>query len=156
MPNNDDAELLTLAPQLEQLANAWLAQMAADRSYDAAHDARVEKLTGIPAADAPPYNKDTPYWTIHEAVAYDQPRLHIDETWTAIHARLFPLCENILRRRATTLPGLAVQATAVSLAAAELWDPSPHDNAHERSFIEAVCDFVGVVPVPLRPQTPRP
>jgi hypothetical protein len=151
MPN-DDAYLLALGRQLEPIIQQWLAQMALDRTERAIHDTKVEQLTGISAHEAPPYSKDAAYWTIHETVPHDQPDLQIDETWTNIHAHLFPLCENILSRRAHTLEGLRVQTIAVSLAAAELWDRGHnHDGPpHERMFIEAASTFLGVVPVPLR------
>ena len=41
-----------------------------------------------------------------------------------------------------------MQTRAVTLAAAELWDEDRDDNAHERLFIEAVCAFVGITPLP--------
>jgi hypothetical protein len=149
---NDDTELLALGTRLDKIADEWLAQMAADRSDDAAHDAKVEALTGVPASNAPPFDADHPYWSIRGATPFDQPAQQIDNTWNDIHARLFPLCERILAMRAHTLAGLRVQATAISLAAANLWDNGPHDNDdsphHERMFIECVHAFLGITPIP--------
>ena len=53
---NDDAELLALGARLQKIADEWIAQMARDRTEDAAHNAKVELLTGIAAHEAPPYN----------------------------------------------------------------------------------------------------
>jgi hypothetical protein len=126
--------------------------MAADLTLNAAHDAKVEALTGIPADDAP-HDKDSPYWTIREATPLNHPDPEL-EKWTEIHNRLFPLCEKILSMRAHTLEGLAVQTNAIGLAAAELWDPGMNQDDdkpnHERMFVEAVCAFLGITPVPLR------
>jgi hypothetical protein len=44
------------------------------------------------------------------------------ELWKSISDRLYSLAEDILSRTATTKEGLAVQARAISAAAAELWD----------------------------------
>jgi hypothetical protein len=98
--SNDDAHLLTHGTRLEKIADEWLAQMRADRTADAAHESKVEQLTGIPACDAPPYSENDPYWIIREAVPHDHPGQQIDKAWMDIHARLFPLAENILCRRA--------------------------------------------------------
>jgi hypothetical protein len=37
---------------------------------------------------------------------------------------------------------------AITLAAAELWDDEFDGDDHERAFIEAVCAFVGITPLP--------
>jgi hypothetical protein len=151
---NDDTELLTLGARLEQIADEWRAQMHADYTEDAARDIKVKRLTGIAAGEAPPYDKNSSYWAIRSATPYDQPAQQVDNAWNDIHGRLFPLAERILAMRAHTLEGLRVQANAVSLAAAELWDNGRHDNDdsphHERMFIEAVCAFLGTTPIPKR------
>jgi hypothetical protein len=149
MPTND-SELLALGSELDRISNEWLAQMARDRSDDAAHNTKVRTLTGINTDDLPrPYDRDDPQWLVYDAVPRAKPK-----PWDDIHSRLFPLCEHILSQRAHTLAGLAVQANAVSLAAAELWDPGCHHDddppQHERMFIQAVCDFLGIIPVPAR------
>jgi hypothetical protein len=61
-----------------------------------------------------------------------------------------PLVEDILERKASTVQGLAIQATAVTLANSELWDDACEGDDHLRCFIENACSFLGVVPVPLR------
>jgi hypothetical protein len=151
MPN-DDTHLLTLGTRLDKIADEWLAKMAADNTLNAAHDAKVEAFTGIPASDAPPYDETHPYWAIRKATRLNHPDPELEE-WTDFHKRLFPLVEKILAQRAHSLAELRVQATAVSLAAAELWDvgrPDEDEPHHEKMFVEAVCSFLNVVPVPLR------
>jgi hypothetical protein len=74
-----------------------------------------------------------------------------DATWATtddLNDRLFPLAEDILSQRAHTRAGLTVQAKAVSLVAAELWENPDYHNPHERMFIEAVCSFLGITPIP--------
>jgi hypothetical protein len=151
MPN-DDTQLLALGAQLQKITDEWLAKMAADNTINAAHDAKVEALTGIPTHDAPPYDENKPYWTIRSATPFNLPDPEL-EKWTDIHKHLFPLCERILAMRAHTLEGLRDQATAITLSAAELWDPGFHDDSHERMFIECVCQFLGITPVRLRNKT---
>jgi hypothetical protein len=74
-----------------------------------------------------------------------------DATWATtdnLNTRMFELCEDILAQRAHTRAGLTVQAKAVSLVAAELWDNPAEHNPHERMFIEAVHAFLGITPIP--------
>jgi hypothetical protein len=56
--------------------------------------------------------------------------------------RLCDLTSDILARKAHSVDGLAVQTRAITLAAADLWELD--DESHERTFIEAVCRFVGL------------
>jgi hypothetical protein len=51
--------------------------------------------------------------------------------------------------RATTIAGLAVQAKAASLVFSDLQEIEEEWNDHHRQFIELVCAFTGVTPVPL-------
>jgi len=58
---------------------------------------------------------------------------------------------------------LGVQAKAITLVAAERWNGGFEDDnpKHEQAFIEPVCAFVGITPVPLlvdgaQPRLPRP
>jgi hypothetical protein len=51
----------------------------------------------------------------------------------------------MLSRKAQTIAGLAVQTRAITMAAGDLWNADLEPNeAYERTFIEAVCAFVGV------------
>jgi hypothetical protein len=58
------------------------------------------------------------------------------------------LTKEIISRKAETVAGLAVQARAMTVYYAELWDVDD-DNHDHRNFIEAVCAFVGITPEPL-------
>jgi len=60
---------------------------------------------------------------------------------------MYPVIDDILARRAKTVAGLAVQARAITLSEPEMWDDA--DGYKIKGFIEAVCAFVGVTPVPL-------
>jgi hypothetical protein len=76
-------------------------------------------------------------------------RRHRRGEWDDIHGHMWPTIDAIIGHRAQTLAGFAVQARAVSLSYAELWDDEPEEGENHRQFIEAACTFAGVVPVPL-------
>jgi hypothetical protein len=72
-----------------------------------------------------------------------------DATWAItdnLNDRMFELCEDILAQRAHTRAGLTVQAKAISLVAADLWDAEV--ESHELKFIKAVCSFLNITPIP--------
>ena len=131
-PDHPDAELLRLGTLLEQVDRDWAAQYAIDRKESAIFEARVEQATGIAFADAPEVtdeNMNSGYYAERHRIChetFDGPE-HSDENnpWTSIHDRLYALVDAILPRKAVTTAGLAVQARAVVLAAAELWLGAP-------------------------------
>jgi hypothetical protein len=69
-----------------------------------------------------------------------------DAAWDGINNDLYPLVDDILAKPAKTLPGLAVQARAISAAAEDLW-AGYSGNTHEFEFICRVCQFLGVIPL---------
>jgi hypothetical protein len=79
-----------------------------------------------------------------------------DACGAAFCKRLLGLTDDILGRRAHSVAGLAVQTRAIIMAAPDLWDCE--NERHERTFIEAVCAFVGVAipPTPDAPPLPDP
>lgn len=115
-----DAELLELGVQLRSIEDEYTAQQAID---DASPEFAV-----VRGADG--------QWETDE------------EPWDDIHDRLFPLCEEILSKRAHTIQGLAVQVRAVFLAARDTWEPVfiSDTGQYERMFIEAVGAFAGIAP----------
>jgi len=170
-PNHPDAELLRLGAQFEPIIREYAAQTAIDEEKTAAFNAAVELATGIADRDAPEhpeghrYRDPVPELTKeNRAVWYHATRDKIlherfsgysdeDNPWNAIHDRLDALAKDIISRKAQTVAGLAVQARAMTAYYAELWDRDEDDEDDEgsghRIFIEAVCAFVGVTPVPL-------
>jgi hypothetical protein len=152
-PIENDVELLALGARLEPIAQEWLAQRAADDIDHREFEAEVERATGVACCDqvAPeeyPWPPDS-YWAIREKIVKEHPCEDPELTsWNRIHARLYPLVDDILARKARPLAGLAVQAKAITLAVPELWDGGLWDGdvpeTRERVFIEAVCAFVGV------------
>jgi hypothetical protein len=70
----------------------------------------------------------------------------IEAVWNAINDDLFSLANAILAKPAKTLPGLRVQARAISAAAQDLWEGYSGDT-HEFEFICRVCEFLGVIPL---------
>jgi hypothetical protein len=82
----------------------------------------------------------------HEEDETDERGLSVD--WMDILETLDTLTKEIISRKAETVAGLAVQARAMTVYYAELWDVDD-DNHDHRNFIEAVCAFVGITPEPL-------
>jgi len=150
-----DAELLRLGAELDDVAKEWLVISTRAEERLARFNAKVEQVTGIATRDAPNIDDDTiGYWDARMSISGDDfDGQAEDDRCNAMQARLFPLAEDILARRAQTIAGLAVQAKAITLAAADLWDEEDADgHDHERTFVEAVCAFVGITPVPLAGQ----
>jgi hypothetical protein len=52
--------------------------------------------------------------------------------------------ESILDLRAKTSDGLKIQARAVAMATADLFDGPAEKQDHERKFIESACAFLGM------------
>jgi len=149
-PESPDADLLALGVQLDRIAEEVHAQRTIDQASQDAFELKVEKITGIARRDVPAIDENDPsgYWEIRKAIAQDGTGIpDEDNPWNPIHDRLFPLAEDILSRKAQTIAGLAVQTRAVVLAAADVWEQETPEAIHERTFIEAVCRFVGV-PIP--------
>jgi hypothetical protein len=70
--------------------------------------------------------------------------------WDIWHDRAYPLIEEILTKRPRTMIGLSVIARAMVLDNTELWTSAPHmEDGRHRSAIEAICNFVGMTPLPL-------
>jgi hypothetical protein len=67
--------------------------------------------------------------------------------WTALHARLYPVVDEILKQKATTSAGMALLAQATAVKYSEYFGDDGDDDIAE--FIESVCTFVGVIPAPL-------
>jgi hypothetical protein len=75
-----------------------------------------------------------------------------DAAFEVVNGRLCALMDPIYSLTATTIDGLAVQAAAVTIAAADIWDNDPDEEAPlgvERRFIEAVCRYTGVEHPPI-------
>jgi hypothetical protein len=70
----------------------------------------------------------------------------LENRCTVANSHLCALMEPIFSRTATSIDGLSVQAVAVTLAAADMWElydeEAPLDV--ERRFVEAVCRYTGV------------
>jgi hypothetical protein len=155
---NPDAELLRLAAELEAVIVDWHAQRAIDRKQSAAIDAALEAagLSGIDHRSLPD-DEFRAYLAKRDAVTHPIYRAagDVDENgeevdvWDDIHGRMWPMIDAIMARKPRTLAGVAVFARAFTLHHAEQWEPDADDGLHHRAFMEAVCAFAGVVPVPL-------
>jgi hypothetical protein len=156
-----DAELIELGVELNAVIQGWHARRSLGARRDAIGDAACEamNLPNKRHEDFSRYAEWSEYrekrWVVisaamDEAWAREQEEEKITRVsvWDRIHERLFPLCEKILSLRPTTLAGLAVQARASSLSEEQLWN-GVDEPSSERAFIEAVCAFCGIKPVPV-------
>jgi hypothetical protein len=155
-----DAELIELGRELDPIIEEWQAKRAIDRVRQDAFEAKVREATGIAFKDAPEIPGPHPWptgscWDIRDRIVMDPDREcdPVDEDgvsliWGSSHDRMYDLIDEILELEAKTIPGLAVQARAITLSEFQLWDDEEDDDPI-RKFIELVCAFVGVTPVPL-------
>ena len=66
--------------------------------------------------------------------------------WTKICDAMWPLIDNVMELKPQTLPGLAVQARAVSLAEWGAWEGHSEARGEWRIFMENACRLLNVVP----------
>lgn len=156
--DHPDAELLRLGAQLEPIIHRWAAKRAVEVQYRAEWDAICERA-GLPWIEIGDLPDDE--WRAHTEKRWAiRPAYEEDETdenghsvvWTNILDALNALAKDIISRKAHTVAGLTVQARAMTVYYAELWDGGSSDDEHNhdcRDFIEAVCAFAGVTPLPL-------
>jgi hypothetical protein len=154
-----DAELLALGVQLDAIISEVQAQARKDRHRTGVWEAACE-AAGLPRLDineVPREEFDAQHkarcelWYPEKAEHDASIDAESDEhgcsiVWNDIHGRLYPIVDAILSRRAQTVAGLAVQARAIVMGAADLWEPLGEEIERERVFIESVCAFVGVKP----------
>lgn len=159
---NPDAELLALGARLEPIIAEWITGRAIDRRNGKAHEAACLDAD-LPVLDihSVPYDqwlerikvRDMVHYMGKNEAAADATADGCSIKWNRIHGQLYPLCDDILSRRATSVPGLGVQARAASIYFEELWDSYGQDDEDlalaQRSFIESVCNMAGIVPVPV-------
>jgi hypothetical protein len=140
-----DAELLDLGAQLEPIIQEWHAKQASDAAESASFEAKAE-LAGLP--NLPQHaEKRASLMHLTKFGWEDSDEHGRDVVWTSIHDRMYPLVDAILSRGAQTVAGLAVQARAATAARADLWEEA--EDTYERTFMDAVCEFLNVTPVPL-------
>jgi hypothetical protein len=149
---DNDAELLRLGAELDAVIVEWHAQRGIDEQERAAHEAACD-AAGLPKIEFGSIPDEE--WRAHNDKRMalhqsDDPEL---ERWDRIHGKMWPAIDAIIALKATTVAGLAVKARAVSLSFAELWNNETDWEDHHRRFIEAVCAFTGVTPVPLEVQS---
>jgi hypothetical protein len=143
-----DAELLALAVQFEPLYADWIEFMTADHAYLAKLEALLAPRISARLGDGP-YSEDEYVAARLAAVdEIDQDVLddgYEDLPWDDLHDRLYPKCDEILSRVATTREGVALQVKAAICAEMDAW--INEDTAEHRrisALVESVCQFVGV------------
>jgi hypothetical protein len=140
-----DAELLELGRQLDPVIEEWRALQLKDRARQMAFEASVIEATGIAFKDAPEIPDHSwpagSYWDIRNKMAQapGRERDEVDEhgasvVWNSIHDRMYDLIDEILELEAKTIPGLAVQARAITLAEYQLWVDEYDDDDRVRAL----------------------
>jgi hypothetical protein len=161
----NDAELLSLKPEFDDVFSEWVRQM----TKDCADHQELERLHlakfGFERADAPEAN-----WKDPEYNAYDlQFRRLIDEHhsgrsedeldlghWGRLQDRINPLAREILSYEASTLDGLRLQTRALLIYHDEIWNSADWDDAEpEGSMCDFFASLCGVLDVPFPPVPER-
>jgi hypothetical protein len=159
MGDNPDAELLALGTELDSIVAEWLALRETEISRWDAHEAACIRA-GLPRIE-------------HGSVPDDEWRAHLDKrakvrmeyseeedaehdehgtnlVWESFHDRQHELCDELYTYKPLTSAGLAVQARAFTLDYSEFWVDEYEADDNRRIFVELVCAFLGVVPVPMQ------
>ncbi len=123
--------------------------MARGHKQSALINSEALRRTGVARCDAPEYvYPSTGYWAVRDEVcrAMSDPAADGDDAEIeSRNERLYAVLNDILACRAKTTEGQKIQARAVALAAADLWDGlAPENDHHERQFIEATRAFFGM------------
>jgi hypothetical protein len=155
--DNPDAELLALGPQLDAIIRQHVDKEAHDAAFRAARKARCEAagLPEIKFGDVSSYEFDAHLAKCNAVCAdiidEDDDETGADIVWAKISDRTFSLASQALLKTAVTAEGLGLQARIVSLCENGLWSWNREDSQLRRfrEFVEVVCRFSGVTPVPL-------
>jgi hypothetical protein len=164
-----DAELLSLKPEVDDVLGDWIRQTTKDclerREFERAHLAKF----GFEQDDAP-----EPDWKDPEYVAYGREVMRLinefhsgksdDEAdldhWDRITDRLYPLAEEVLSYKASTLEGLRLQTRTLIIYYQEIWNPALYSATEPAqpgmfAFFASLCGVLGVPfpPVPERWQS---
>jgi hypothetical protein len=140
--------LLALGSELDAIEQEWLTQSAIDRTMSAAIEAKVRLATGMAFEDAPEMTEDwgddeDGYWAVRDRIVKEECR---DDPkacpWDSIHARMWPLVDDILGRKAHTIAGLTMQVRALRMARCSS-EELEEDNVL-KPFVASVSAFVGV------------
>jgi hypothetical protein len=161
--DNPDAELIELGAELDAVIPQWHAQRAIDAKRSVAQDAACE-AAGLPYIEYGSVSGEEYRAYFEKRCAIGRQAVDDNETdehgasipWNNIHDQTWPLIDAITTLAADqppqTLAGLAVLARTMTLSWSEFWDAGcmteDDDNRSHRAFMEAVCAFAGVKPVP--------
>jgi hypothetical protein len=154
-----DAELLELGVKLDAIISEYQAEVRLYQNETNVWEAACEaaELPRLDLDEVPREEWDArqearcelwyPEKAEHDArLAANHDEHGCSIVWNDIHGRLYPIVDDILSRRAHSLAGLAVQARAVVMGEAEIWEAPCEEYERERVFIESVCALVGVKP----------
>jgi hypothetical protein len=158
-PVEQDADLQRLGKELEALIVEWHAQRLIDARICAGWETACVQA-GLPRLEQQWTLDQHDEWLEHaeKRQAIRGPFADYEDAdtnergesiaWNRIHGVMFPLIDDILSRQATTIAGLAVQARAITLNWSERWGNEYQSDDTLRIFMERVCAFAGVKPVP--------
>jgi hypothetical protein len=166
----DDAELLSLKPEVDDVLREWIRQMTKDcfdrREFERKHLAKF----GFERDESDSLEVE---WSKEERAAYDRDLMRLihehhsgrseDELelrhWDRIHDKLNPVVDNVLSYTASTSEGLRLQTRVLIIYHQEIWNPlSWSDNESDQpemcAFFASLCSMLGIPfpPVPERGQ----
>jgi hypothetical protein len=151
-----DAELLSLAPQFDPVFEEWRALKVASNLDYKEFEAELVRRTGLTRAQAPECFPDRekmeehPYFGEIERIRADGIANRVgSDQWDTLTWELNPLADEILKFRATTREGLALQVKAVIAAYNECYEDDFDDDDDPcrwalRQLLASLCYAVGV------------
>jgi hypothetical protein len=81
--------------------------------------------------------------TFHALIAAEAKGDDLEDLWSKLDGRIFPLANEILSHRATTLEGFRIQTRALMVTALELWDD---DDAQLAPYLRSACNLCKLPP----------
>jgi hypothetical protein len=153
--DDGDAELLRLGAQLDEAVAEFHTMSASDATRRFAWEVACE-AAGLP------WRRDNSFASIAEWREYSEAReaIHEDpdpdpDRWDRFNDRRLPLVDAILAIKPKTVAGLGVLARAFTLWKSQEWEHPEVQCSQDVAFMEAVCAFAGVLPVPIENEVAR-
>jgi hypothetical protein len=165
-PDGDDAELLSLKPEFDDVVSEWVRQMTKD-CIDDREWVKLHLATfGLEPDESDELEVD---WSDPERAAYGRGVSQLinefhsgrseDELelghWDRLHDKINPLAEKILSYKASTLDGLRLQTRTLIIYDTDIW-LSPLEGSEPRmcAFFASLCSVLGI-PFPPLPERER-
>jgi hypothetical protein len=161
----DDSELFAHKPAFDRLFNEWVCLKLASHAEHEEHEVWHQKVFGFRQKERPDIDCDDPEWVAYIDTYRELRRraggTEADEPskWDALTKVFYPLADDILAYKATTIEGLRLQVRALISAYEETWNPDEYDEDQPsdpwlRDFVRSACNVLDV-PFPPLPEGVR-